>query len=170
MMDISASKGSSKFVFNHIVMPHPPYCFNSKGGQRDFSRLEGWNDKDLFNEQLLFLNREMLNLIKNIISNSDTQPIIVLQGDHGSASLLELSINEYSRHEALQERFSILNAILAPDDVKSHFYSSMTPVNTFRIILNETLQAKFETIEDNNFFIWYDNFSGFELMQNKEFS
>jgi len=52
----------------------------------------------------------------------------------------------------LRERFAILNAYYLPGLERSVVYDSITPVNTFRIILREYFGQKLELLEDSSFF------------------
>ena len=78
------------FTYVHIISPHPPFVFDPQGNPTyppDF-----WNEQrqyppDLYQKgyvnQLQNLNRNMLEAIDTIMANSETPPIIIIQGDHG---------------------------------------------------------------------------------------
>jgi hypothetical protein len=51
-----------------------------------------------------------------------------------------------------QECMSILNAYYFPDRDYGHLYDSITPVNTFRIILSQYFGADFGLLKDEAFF------------------
>jgi hypothetical protein len=52
----------------------------------------------------------------------------------------------------LRERYSILNAYYFPDQDYNLLYPSITPVNSFRVILNQYFGADMELLEDRNYF------------------
>lgn len=52
------------------------------------------------------------------------------------------------------ERMGILNAYLVPDTVRSSLYPEISPVNTFRLILNYLTEADHELLADRSFFSW----------------
>ncbi|NQT37569.1 MAG: hypothetical protein HQ581_08775, partial [Planctomycetes bacterium] len=52
---------------------------------------------------------------------------------------------------ALRERFSILSAIYVPPGVDLGLYDDMTPVNTFRLVLDHYLQTDLGLLEDECF-------------------
>ena len=57
---------------------------------------------------------------------------MILQGDHGPGSGLE---QEDAASTDLRERLSILNALNLPG-AEDALYESLTPVNTFRVVLS----------------------------------
>ena len=100
-------------------------------------------------EQLQFVNREILETLRAIISDADQTPIIILQSDHGSGSMLDW--NDVSSTD-VGERLSILNAYLLPGDAGSKVYNTITPVNSFRLILDEYLGESFPLLSDVSYF------------------
>ena len=59
----------------------------------------------------------------------------------------------------LKERMGILNAIYLPHNEFFLFYDSMTPVNTFRVILNQYFGTNYNLIEDKHYYsnAWTSN-------------
>jgi hypothetical protein len=149
-----------KFVFAHILSPHPPFIFGREGEfiipERPYST---W-DASLFPgtqaeyqegyiDQMIFLNRQLVEVITGILEKSSTPPIIILQGDHGPGlyyNTIELDTT------CLYERYSILSAYYFPDGDYQSLYPSITPVNTFRVILNQYFGGDMELLEDRNYF------------------
>lgn len=151
-----------KFVFMHVLLPHPPFFFRRNG--------EMWNEsivlsieapwvKDKYLEQLIFLNGKVKELIENILASSPKPPIIVLQADHGPALNMKW---ESPTDLALKERMTILNAYLLPDGGDKALYSTITPVNSFRVIFNHYFNAKFQPLEDRSYFSTWDKPYAFE--------
>jgi hypothetical protein len=96
-----------KFVYAHIMAPHPPHVFNPDGSVNlSAETMDGQVGLPI---QLDYLNPQILELVKNIIENSDTDPIIILEGDHGFGDL---------------QRTSILNAIYLPGDDQKDLYQA----------------------------------------------
>ena len=90
------------------------------------------------------------------IQNADRKSIIIIQADHGPRMGLGSESAADESPEKVRQRhreaFSILNAIYVPDDFQPTFYSDMTPVNTFRIILNEIFDARFNLLADESYY------------------
>ena len=134
----------SKFVFVHLVTTHRPYIFKSDGSIQTDPRYYQ-NDgvavsDDLYirgyQNSLDFTNNYMEELITTILQRSSKPPIIIIQGDHGVRP---------------PGRDSILNAIYMPS-AKDRFYPSITPVNTFRLVLNQVLGQDNQLLPDHSFF------------------
>jgi hypothetical protein len=57
----------------------------------------------------------------------------------------------------LKERFSILNAFYLPGNQTYKPYRDITPVNTFRLILNNYFNQQLPIIEDKNYYSTWEN-------------
>ncbi len=152
-----------KFVFAHILSPHPPFIFKADGKIKalnySFNFFDGFRFLspkktykmylDGYKSQVQYINHKLKIIIDEIIKNTKTPPIIILQGDHGPRSSYHSGdINK----PVMQERFSILNAILLPEKAKHLLYKGISPVNTFRIILNHLFNTKLPLLQDLHFF------------------
>ena len=134
------------FAYVHLISPHPPFVFGPNGEPTyppDF-----WNENreypaDLYakgyQNQLTFLNRKVLEAMDTLISESDTPPIIILQGDHGPWL------------QPKNKRLWILNAYYLPDHTDV-LYPTISPVNTFRLIFDEYFGGKYGLLEDVSYF------------------
>jgi hypothetical protein len=91
----------------------------------------------------------MEQTINAILSRSASPPVIIIQGDHGPGSRLNWTSPEGS---CLWERTSILNAYYLPGAGKEQLYPSITPVNSFRVILNAYFGAQLEQLPDRTYF------------------
>ena len=175
LTDVSSMEGP-KFVFAHVIAPHPPFVFDRYGNPINSERpLEFW-DGSLFqgstreyvagsNEQLIFVNNHLVSILDVILSNSKKPPIIILQSDHGPGASLDYNSIENS---CLKERFSILNAyyLTDGDDV---LYESISPVNTFRVIFDELFETDFGLIPDRQYFSsWSRPFNLIDVTENSE--
>jgi len=151
---------SPTFVFAHIYAPHPPFVFDRNGNdvKQSVFQEQGdvWEDKNGYIEQLIFINNKVRKLIDDILSRSDVEPIIILQADHGTACTITTmeGYSELSRSQ-LDERFGILNAYLFPQNGCRLLYDSITPVNSFRVMLNCCFGANMEVLEDESYFSSY---------------
>jgi len=128
-----------KFVFAHIVSPHPPYVFDAQGPRRSPPE----NETEGYRDQVAYLNAQLLPLMRTLIAESTTPPIIVLQADHGG-------VNTSST-----ERMAIFNAYYLPGDGGEQLYTHITPVNTFRLIFDTYFGGAFDLREDASYFSGY---------------
>ena len=51
---------------------------------------------------------------------------------------------------------SIFNAYYLPDQNTGLIYDSVTPVNSFRLILNTYFNTSYELLEDKSYFAYYE--------------
>jgi hypothetical protein len=131
-----------KFVFAHIVSPHPPYIFDSQGNFHDVGFGEH-NEKNLTPEELAllysgqaeFIDNQILSVVRTILEKSPTPPIIIIQGDHGPLV----------KNKSI--RMPILNAYYLPKG-SAQLYPSISPVNSFRVVLNDYFGQNLPMLED----------------------
>jgi len=156
---------SPVFVFSHIMTPHSPFVFGEHGEEKtpsypfcyhdarsDFPGLrEEITDKyqQGYISQLKFINEKIKATINNILSKSTIPPIIILQADHGPGSMLD---REDLNSSYIKERIAIFNAYYFPDNGHKLLYDEITPVNTFRVILNHYFGTDLELLEDKCYF------------------
>jgi hypothetical protein len=80
-----------------------------------------------------FISQEIEDIVRQILDNSETEPIIIIQGDHGKEG---------------NNRSKILNLYYFPNQDYSALYPSITPVNSFRIVLNQFFDFDYPLKED----------------------
>jgi hypothetical protein len=159
-LDDPASMPGDYFVFAHIIIPHPPFVFGPNGEQRtpntthllgDGDEYRGRRDEYIqgYRDQAKFIDSQIEPVIDSILSKSKTPPIIIIQADHGPGAYL---IWESPEQSNLKERFSILNAYYLPGGGEADLYPTITPVNSFRIVLNRLFGAGFDLLPDKNYF------------------
>lgn len=155
-----AKRPGKKFVFAHVVAPHPPFVFDRNGDavntQKPFS-LEDANSFDGtpeeyiqgYTEQIQYINELTLTAIDEMLANSPEPPIIVIQGDHGPRANIMIGSLEDSN---IKETMPILNAYFFPGQDYSTLYPSISPVNSFRVILDKILGTHYGLLPDIPYF------------------
>lgn len=145
-----------KFVFAQFQCPHPPYVFNANGDPVEvklLTRTKGLTqskEKGLYLNQLIFINKKVKALVKEILLKSEVAPIIILQADHGPA--FTFGDCEHPTEEFLKERMTIFNAYYLPGGGNEVLYNSITPVNTFRVIFNFYFSMNYKLLKDRSYF------------------
>lgn len=79
----------STFTFAHLIVPHPPFIFTEAGA---ISNLNQYNEDDEWGEtghegylnNIRFINKEIMEVVEAILARSNTDPVIIIQGDHGA--------------------------------------------------------------------------------------
>jgi len=134
------------FVFVHILCPREPFVFDRDGNRRQDGetrwRYDDPHSMDRYVDQVIFVNQEIEQLIDNLIIRSKVPPIIIIQGDHGPT---------YPDEWLRRGYFGILNAYYLPDGGAEKLYPSITPVNSFRVILDYYFGTHLGLLEDRSF-------------------
>lgn len=149
-----------KFVFSHILAPHPPFVLDADGNpvqpERPFSlddatAYKGTNEEYItgYTDEVQYLDRRLMEAIDFILANSALPPIIIIQGDHGPGIYFDMA---GIHNTCLKERYSILNAYYFPDGNYDAVYPTITPVNSFRIVFNQFFGADLDVLDDKNYF------------------
>ncbi len=150
-----------KLVFIHVMSPHPPFVFDREGNPiTPDSPYVGGLDGSFFYgslaeyqqgylEQLQYINTLLRETLPVLQTASETPPIIVLQADHGPGAFLDWNSAE---HTCLWERTAILNAYYLPGDGAERLYATITPVNSFRVILDAYFGAELGLLEDVSYY------------------
>lgn len=146
-----SKKEGKKFVFAHILSPHPPILFEENGGHIFYN--DSKFNKEKFIGQIKFINNKTISLLNELISiKSGRDKVIIIQGDHGSRSFLANS-NISFKEPWVRERLGNLNMIyfsnLENKKVKEKFgYTSSvnTFISLFNNIFKDSLMLKPELI------------------------
>ena len=95
-------------------------------------------------DQITYLNSRLKEIIDTILEESDPEPIIIIQGDHGA----------YIDYENLKikkdNRLGFLNAYCLPGSKDSGLYSTINPVNTFRLIIDQYINGQLGLLPDKS--------------------
>lgn len=137
------------FAFAHIIAPHPPYQFDRHGQRRDDLDQKS---RESYVGQLVHVNQKVQAAVDAILARSATPPIIIVQSDHGSGffSLQPVSAAD-DEPEYFQERLPILNAYLVPESMRGKLYPTISPVNTFRLLLSECFQGDYLPLPERHY-------------------
>ena len=138
---------SPKFVFAHLVIPHHPFVFGPNG--EELNSIEAGvppfeEYKVGYPNQVTYINKRILAIVDLILKTSPKPPIIVIQGDHGPAPF-----------DVIQRRMKNLNAYYFPDNTEG-LYPTITPVNTFRVILDKYFGQNYPLLKDRSLYSAYD--------------
>jgi hypothetical protein len=160
-----------KFVFLHLLCPHTPFVFTADGSD-PLRRGYGSNIdpgissiytvemyRAFYSQQCQFIDGQLSDMINEILANSPKPPVIVLLSDHGPRSEVNWD-NSDPNASNLRECMSNLTAIYLPPhpgfagtpSATGGLYPSITPVNIFRVILNDYFDAKLTLLPDKVYF------------------
>jgi hypothetical protein len=165
-----------KFVFVHILSPHPPFVFDENGPRiidpneplyiGDATQFQG--DLSEYQKgyiaQINFVNKQVLKAVDDILADSINPPVIIIQGDHGPGMLFDY---EASNNSCLYERYSILDAYYLPGVDPASVPADINPVNTFGYIFNTYFGTSFELLQNRQYFSTSAHFYQFQDVTNQ---
>jgi hypothetical protein len=131
-----------KFVFAHILIPHVPRVFGSDGeivtdpgyyAGRSAGAINAEYDIRGYLNEIEFINRRITDIVRRILADSASPPVIVIQGDTGRGGV---------------GSFEILNAIYLRGMSDPPLWPSISPVNTFRVVFNTFFGSALEILPD----------------------
>jgi hypothetical protein len=152
-----ATKPGPKFVFAHVLLPHPPYVFAPDGRFTTDEEAAATTQKQGFLDQLAYTDRRVEALIAPLVAQPEaTRPIIILQADEGPYP------PRYSRDTVtfdwatatpteLEVKYGILNAMLLPGVDPGAVYPTISSVNTFRLVFDRYFGADLPLLPDRSF-------------------
>ena len=165
VMETIPEKNTPYYVHGHVLAPHQPFLFDKDGNPVQpghnyniWLPLDSNTDNSYYKrgyiEQLQFVNKKLTHLIDKILEESKEPPIIIIQGDHGSCS--ELRNHHGYENNDFKERFSIINAYYFPDQDYSMLYDTISPINSFKVVMNKYFDGNYELEPDRAFYSDWD--------------
>jgi hypothetical protein len=157
------------FVFAHVVCPHPPLVFDAQGRrpritgtmpQMSRPQVDKWFVAN-YGPQVTYLDKLVEAMVGRILAESPNSPIVILQGDHGAGQILSADNLDSA---SADRRLDNLDAIHLPSAVggqppavsgqpaDSSLSDSITPVNTFRVLLSRYLDTSLALVPDRSYF------------------
>ncbi len=164
-----------KFTLIHSDLFHTPCIFDEKGNKLPYpANGSVWAHTACMSEPpraikelYVFSQKKFIDWVSLILRQSSAPPIIIIQSDHG---LLRPHESVVQMHNS---RMRILNAYYLPGQHNKGLYDTITPVNSFRVVLNDYFKAGLPLLPDKSYasdhygqtFYWRDvtgdlNFSG----------
>lgn len=164
---LGARTASPRFIFAHILAPHPNFVFGpdeeAVRPRMHFAIVDGNHFyqnggtpeeyREGYGGQAIAVGKMVLRAVDAILKQETTPPIILIQGDHGPKMHYD---QEELKNTDLNEVFPILSAYLVPAKVREKLYPSITPVNSFRTVLREQFGQPLKNLEDRS---WYSSWT-----------
>ncbi len=164
-----AKKGTApRFVFVHILAPHPPFVFGPNGEplrpRGNFAFSDGSHFvpqvgtaeeyRNGYRDQAIYIGKLLTETVDVLLDASGSKPVILVQGDHGPKSGLD---QESAVNTDMNEVFPILSAYYVPDETRRKLYPSITPVNSLRVLFSSLFGMDLPLLEDDSFYsTWSD--------------
>ncbi len=154
--EISRRQEKPVFTFAHLYVGHDPYVFDAKGSYVDEEKERSIPWRQAYVEQLKYSNEKLLELVDELLNvPAAERPVILMQADEGpgpegwSMSRPEHYDWTEASQATLEEKFRLMVAFHAPG--AEDLYTSITPVNNFRLLFNEYFDAGFDLLPDRSY-------------------
>lgn len=152
-----ASQKGPKFVFVHFLITHEPFVFREDGSFLDEESQRYMSREEKYIWSVKFTNQKIMEFVEAALPGKDNyNPIIIIQADEGpfpdriNDNHQDFDWNSASDEE-IAEKMGILNAYYFPDGGDKLLYSTISPVNTFRIVFNYYFGQDFKLLGDDSF-------------------
>lgn len=145
LTELTTQTSTPKFVFVHIRIPHDPYYFDQTGQKRNISLADnasGIRDS-LYIDQLIYANKWFHSMIKATNQSFERPRVVLIEGDHGRRD------DPRTIPYIYEKQFMNLNAWYFSDNDYSMLYDSISPVNSFRIVLNKYFNTRLPLLKDS---------------------
>jgi hypothetical protein len=136
------------FVFAHVLSPHEPFVFDRDGSFVTLREERARSEGDGYVRQLQHINGRILDLVDALLASPES-PIIILQSDEGP--LGSISSWEGAAAPTLARKFPILNAYHLPGLEDAALTPSISPVNSFRVVLNGYFGTDLALLPDRSY-------------------
>ena len=133
-----AAMPEATFAIVHLLKPHEPIVFAENG---DKIRAITIPSPAEHIDELRYVNSRFLQMIDTILENSQNEPVIIFQADHGSTH----------GHASFGDRYVHFDAYAAyylPDGHSLDIPQPYTFINSFPLILNEVFATDFALQDD----------------------
>jgi hypothetical protein len=161
-LEEAAASSERKFVFAHILLPHPPYVVDRDGACKASAESRRQTRIENYLDQVHYANRRLLALLDRILAGP-RPAVVLLQADEGpwpaafagneldlGADAADVDWSELSRDQ-LREKMQILYAMKVPDGPPLRLDDGATPVNAYRLILNRYFGMSYPLLPDRNY-------------------
>lgn len=163
LADLGKRTAKPRFIFAHILAPHPPFVFRADGSRRpregpfgfwDGSHfLEHYGNADAYRagyvDQVQWLNRRLLDLLDKLSKDY----IVILQSDHGS----KVGVDQVSMQKTdLREAFGVLAAYRFPEAMNVELPADVRPTNALRAVVSALTGEPLPPLPGRSFYSPFD--------------
>jgi hypothetical protein len=159
-LDETVDMPGPKFVFAHLLLPHPPYVFDADGELVSDAADERRSRSEAYEAQMTYLDSRIKQLLEPMLARPETErPIVVVMADEGpyperyeGNPLIAGPDPDFDWSTAtdseLRIKFGILHAMLLPGAEADRIPDGLTSVNTLRLIFNEYFDSDLPLLPD----------------------
>lgn len=148
-----AADDAPTVTFFHLLKPHLPVVMDREGNA--FHWFDHYadvvtyrkNEHIHFADQLMYINKRMLEVVESILEQSSEPPIIIIQGDHGSYLPFKRGREQYGNYP-----IPILNAYYFPGQDYGRLRQDITPINSFRVIFDQYFNIGYDELPEHSYY------------------
>lgn len=143
------SKPKPQFVYAHYQLPHDPYIYDSTGNLQPVENTVIYTEAEqpaAFIEQVKFTNKIIEQLVTHIKKTNKPNTVIIIEGDHGFRNIYG------KKGYMIYDNFS---SFYFPNKNYNELYPTISPVNSFRVVLNNFFDTNLPLLKDSSIFIPY---------------
>ncbi len=144
LTELNKPSSKPRLVLSHLLLPRRPAYVDRNGNAR-ITSMEDFRDENhdsLYLEQVLYANKLIDSIGKAAIKERQRPLVVIIEGDHGNR-YAAWGINIREKH------FMNLNTYYFSDRDYSKLYDSISPVNSFRVVLNKYFNAGLPMLKDS---------------------
>jgi len=146
--ELSTRNDTPRFIYTHLILPHRPIFLDSNGKEVSDTAVltEKINIKEGYLGQVKYTNTLLQKIIPLIVAPSDRPRVVILEGDHG--------FREFGPEVPGDRMFMNLNAYYFSDRDYSRLYDGISPVNSFRVVLNKYFCQSLAMRKDSSVYLF----------------
>ncbi len=140
------SNKSPKFVYTHLMLPHEPFYLDSSGRSiSDTLIVKGSVDPFAgYVNQVKYVNILLQRISELVNEYTGRKKVVIIQGDHGL---------RFFKGDSRYQEFGCLNSYFFSDGNYSSLYEGISPVNSFRVVLNNYFGQELPLLNDKSVYI-----------------
>lgn len=128
-----AADPGPKYVFVHLMCPHVPFVFGENGEKIPSIHHNDFSDKRYYLGQYRFISAEIVKMVTKILRNSEKEPIIIVQSDHGYRGSQRKTFGDVIPEEAKKRIFL---GLFLPEGIQAPDAGFRTSTEIFPFILD----------------------------------
>ena len=147
-----------KFVWAHVLLPHPAYVFDADGSFIPARKSRKLGEAEAFRRQLAYTNSRLRSFLAGLLAlPEDRRPIIILQADEGYRFTVKPNDEAEDKGpidwttatpDQLEIKFGILNAWYVPGGADLGLDPRMTAINTFPVLFDRYFGLDYPLLPD----------------------
>ena len=145
-----------RFIFAHLLLPHPPYVFRADGAYPTEEERKRPGPEQ-YEDQLRFTETQLTGFLDRLLAvPAAERPIVIVAADEGPyPKRLEDEMGAFDWRGATDEelliKFGTLLAIHLPTPGEPVVGERMTPVNIFRLVFDRAFGTELGLLPDRTF-------------------